>query len=123
MTTSNSLMAGWADLNLKSPNGSLGTSNSEFTLNDSFLYSTNIHSGESNTYGNICVEDNDITITLNRSEIYAYSNVNTLQTAFILSGDGMTNCKINVNDSVISELRGDTPVVYYPPERLIFNGN
>lgn len=85
MTISDSLLAGWACLNLKGPTGSHGTNGSVIIVEGSNLFSKNQQSrSDWNNYGSVCIEDDDISISISDSTIFNDSVTGNIQSVFAL---------------------------------------
>lgn len=69
MTITGSTIKGWACLNIKAASSSAGSNGSTFTITNSALVSKNVYAGESNAFGAIKVEDNNITINISGTSI------------------------------------------------------
>lgn len=106
MTISGSQISGWCILNMKLADGSLGSKGSDITLTDSILVTTNTHDADTNAFTAFMIEDDNITVTLNRctvdiigagaqpQSLVGYGNELTATTP--------SNSKVVVNGGIIS---------------------
>ncbi len=69
MTITNSTLKGWACIYAKGPDGSAGSAGSVFTLDDCTIVSSNIYSGNTNSFAAFKMEDNNVTINVTNSNI------------------------------------------------------
>lgn len=107
MTIDNSTVYGYAALYMKGKSSSAGSAGSVVTItNNSKLTGYNEHSGESNSFGTIVFEDNNITIKVENSKLEATKsegNADQGQTIF-----GLKNAtSITIDASKSNTLTGD----------------
>ena len=69
MTISNSTLKGWACIYAKDPDSSAGSEGSVFTLDNCTLVSNNNNKGESNTFGAIQINDDNVTVNVTNTNI------------------------------------------------------
>jgi len=69
MIITDSTIKGWGCFNIKAPSSSAGSSGSTFTIKDSTVVSKNVYSGNSNAYGMIKIEDNNINFAITGCDI------------------------------------------------------
>lgn len=119
MTITGSTIKGWACLNIKAASSSAGSNGSTFTITNSALVSKNVYAGESNAFGAIKVEDNNITINIsgtsisingdqNDQAIVSYKN-STLSGAAVNMGAG--NNVTMTGDADFAHNNSDTAVL------------
>ena len=103
MTITDSTIKGWACIYAKGPDGSAGSAGSVFTITDSTLVSKNVYSGETNAFGLIVTEDNDIDVSITGTTINIDGASNTQA---ILTGQRNNNLEgVNValgEDNVVT---------------------
>jgi len=107
MSINNSNIIGWAALNIKAANSSLGSAGSTFTVVDSLLDTVNkADEHETNAFCAIKVEDSNVTIDISGdSTIIAKTTNSNNQYAFgfgdIINQTPVENVNINVANSVV----------------------
>ena len=103
MTIENSSVQGWAALNIKVAENSLGSNGSTFNINNSTLRGiNNAAPGATNNFSTIMIEDSNITLNIDGNSSIAYAGSNSSNVQFIF-GIGneivesiVENTKINV---------------------------
>lgn len=107
MTIDNSTIKGWACIYAKGPDGSAGSAGSVINIqNDSKLFSKNVYSGDTNAFGAIVFEDDDVTVNITGSEVNVESTGDQYQAVVSYAPGSDGTDKVDINDSEIT-LTGD----------------
>ena len=117
MTIEDSSVEGWAALNIKAEDNSLGSAGSVFTINDSQISSLNVApTGDSNSFGTFKIEDEDITINITgETSIAQAESVNNKQYIFAIGNYPSTQIQGDLNINIASgvQLISDDGILFF----------
>jgi len=119
MTIDNSNVSAYGALYLKPADSSKGSDGSIVTVkNKSVLSTDNVHSGLSNAFATLILEDNNLTINIENSKIKAVSTGDQPQYAFIFRKE---NCKVNVSGESFIEVDTEEEFVEKEDSNIVLN--
>ena len=106
MTIDDSTIKGWACIYAKGPDGSAGSAGSVFTITDSELVSKNVSSGETNAFGMLMAEDNNVTFNVTNTKIDVNATGDQPQ-AIVATSDSQTDVAANLGEGNEVTLSGE----------------
>ena len=105
-TVEGSTLKGWACIYAKGADGSAGSAGSTWNIKNSKLYSTNKYPGESNAFSAIQINDNNVTVNIEGSELHIDAT-QTDQYQAITSFANKTGCKVGLGAGNTVDLQGE----------------
>ena len=99
MTISNSTIKGWACIYAKGPNGSTGSAGSVFTIDNSTIVSSNVYSGNSNSFSAFMIEDNNVAVNVTNSNVTIQNTGDQIQSIGGTQKDsGLSGVVVNLGE-------------------------
>ena len=105
MNITESTIKGWACIYAKGPDGSSGSAGSVFDINNSTIVSSNAYSGVSNDFSAIMIEDNNVSVNVDNSNITINNTGDQVQTLVGYNGFNK-NGTINLGEGNIVNFAG-----------------
>lgn len=128
MTVIDSTITGWSTLYFKYPDDSAGSEGSNVVVKNSALISTNpCESGETNGFGCVVIEDNNVNVTLDSCTLAAYETGSPEQNVVLFSNYGaeVTNSKVTITGDTTEAFGGLFSHAYGADEtsnKVVVNG-
>lgn len=109
MDISGSTIKGWACIYAKGPDGSKGSRGSVFNINNySKLISKNVYNGESNAFCAIMIEDKNVTVNIEDTDIDIINEGNQNQSiGGFQAGNQLENSTINLGEGTDATFEGE----------------
>ncbi|MBQ6465572.1 MAG: InlB B-repeat-containing protein, partial [Oscillospiraceae bacterium] len=107
MTITGSTIKGWACLYPKGPDGSAGSAGSVINVSGSTLVSKNVYPGDTNAFGMIKIEDNNVQVNITSSTININGAANSQAIVSYYANSGLTGNTVSLGAGNTVTMSGD----------------
>ena len=106
-TVEGSTLKGWACIYAREASSSAGSAGSIWNIKDSKLYSTNKYNGASNSFSAIMINDDNVTVNIENSELHIDATLSDQYQA-IASFSNNSNCGVKLGNGNTIDLQGES---------------